>query len=666
MAENRRRDAMTAGIGLSGVAGSGALRHLALEEAYGEKGPTPVKRPRFAAELRLVKHPPGRAKWLAGAGLGALSVPPAAVGTHRLFTRPDRPRKRRPRLPEPVDKADRQRRTLLQEGIEGVRESLSQRNESWSEKKPAKLVLGNYAAGLGVGSGASGLSHLAMRRSKLSGGKKAAIASVAGTTAGSLSLPLQSSLTRKLSRGRYEVTPNGVRRRKAAPVRPSAKAGTGGNVAKIAVRSSPALIRAGYHLPVKPSRAANVGARVGGHWTSRLVGASDLLEHYPAKHRPLHQARPAKLVKTGRGKAAEVVRAVAYDVSSLNDKDKLVRETAAGLYKRDTGDPGAGLSRAQRRMQVTAAGQVPILGNLTASAAAARLSPAPYRKRTALQQFAGSQGGDTAGSVAGAAGALALAHRYKGFDRAAQQAGNQVSGAKNAVRSAVGMKPAKAGPGRLTTALTEHPKVPKLVRTAAKHVARRPGVAAIGALAGGMIGGQLGQQGAYSAIMRRDDKYRNRAHNSNPSARHGTGKISKLAGKPLSQREKTQLAQRKRRNAAMMTFTGTTGLGALGATVGEKALRHRNPAVALRLKRVTVPLLTAGAGVGGINAFTGAKIQRREAASLSKAFGIPRVPTGAAFPTGVRRAKTMRRGFLRQTRTSTGAVRTTSVRGGLG
>jgi hypothetical protein len=551
-------------------------------------------------------------------------------------TRPDRPRKR---LPEPVVKADRQRRTLLQEGVEGVRESLSQRNESWREKKPARLVLSNYAAGVGVGSGASGLSHLAMRRTKISGGKKAAIASVAGVTAGALSLPLQSSLTRKLSRGRYEVTPTGVRRRKAVPARPSTKAGTGGNLAK-----------------------------------------------------------------------------------------------------RETSDPGASLSRTQRRLQVTAAGQVPVLGNAAASAAAARLSPAPYRRRTAAQQFAGSQGGDTGGAVAGGAGALALAHRYKGFDRAAQHASDKVTSAKDVVRRAVGMKPASKGPGKLTTALTEHPKVPKLVRTAAKQVARRPGVAAVGALAGGMLGGQLGQQGTYSAIMRRDDRYRNRAHNSNPSARRGTGKISKLEGKPLSQREKTQLAQRKRRNAAMMSFTGTTGLGALGATIGEKALRHRKPGIALHLKRVTVPLLTAGAGVGGLNAYTGAKIQRREAATLSKrapgnklgwillspkttapassvkniaarqargrtlaenryhheglkktvhlyptgrrkvaeewwtapeqrlskAFGVPRPPTGAAFPTGVRRAKTMRRGFLRQTRTSTGAVLTSSVRGGLG
>ncbi|HEY5787488.1 MAG TPA: hypothetical protein VIT65_22210, partial [Microlunatus sp.] len=238
---------------------------------------------------------------------------------------------------------------------------------------------------------------------------------------------------------------------------------------------------------------------------------------------------------------------------------------------------------------------------------------------------------------------------------------------KDKARGVVGLKPAARGPGKLATRLTEHPKVPKLIRTAAKHVTRRPGVAAIGALAGGAIGGQVGQQATYSAIMRRDDRYRTRS-----GARRGVAPVSKLQGAPLNQREKKQLAQRKRRNAAMLYFTGTTGLAALGATTGERVLRHRKPVLAGKLKRATVPLLTAGAGVGGINAYTGAKIQRREAQTLSKGL-LPRLPTlatpavhGLAVPTGVRRAKSMRRSFLRQTRTSTGATRTTSVRGGLG
>ncbi|HEY5787154.1 MAG TPA: hypothetical protein VIT65_20500, partial [Microlunatus sp.] len=478
MAENRRRDAMTAGIGLGGVAGAGALRHLGLEESYGEKGPKPIKRPRFAAERRLLHHPAGRTKWLAGAGLGVFAVPPAAVGTHRLFTRPDRPKKRKPRVPEPaVAKRDSQRRTLLQEGIEGVRESLNQRNESFTEKRPAKLVLGNYAAGLAVGSGSSGLAHLGLNKTKLSGGKRAAIASVAGATAGSLSLPVQSKLTRKLSHGRYEVTPTGVRRRKTKPARPSTKAGVGGNVAKIAVRSQPSFIKEGYPLRVKPSRGAKVGAKVGAQWTRHLSGVSDLLEHYPAKHRKLRAHPAAKLVKTGRNKAGETVRAIAYDVSSINDKDQLIRQVATGqtrLGKRDTSDPGAGLTRGERRLRVTAAGQVPIVGNIGAAAAASTLSPAKYRRRTAVQQFAGSQGGDTAGGAAGAAGALALAHRYKGFDRAAQAASSKVSDVKDKARGVVGLKPAARGPGKLATRLTEHPKVPKLIRTAAKHVTRRP------------------------------------------------------------------------------------------------------------------------------------------------------------------------------------------------
>lgn len=546
MNREKRHSAATATVGLAGVAGAGALRHSALVDAYHEKTSKPIKRPRLAAERRFLTQSRGRARWLVGAGLGAVSIPPAAVGVNGLIRKMER------------------HRGFIAEGLSGAKDSIRQRNETFAEKPPAKLALGNYLAGAAVGSGAGGLTHHALSRSKFPGTGRSALAGVAGVVAGSATLPLQSKLTQRASHGRYEVTPTGVRRRKTKPVRPSSKAG-------------------------------------------REVGKAD--------------------------------------------------------------DIGANLSRRERRLRFTASGGTPVVGDITSAAQAARLAPPELRRRTAAQQYGANVASGTAGNVAGAVGAAALASRHRGFERKANQANDAIDGAKNRVRSAVGLGPAKPGSGRMSRAL-QSKKVPKLVRSGARIVAAKPGVAAVGALAGGAIAGNIGSQAAYGAIMTRDDKYRAK----NPNARHGSRKIAKGdTPKPLSQREKKQLGRRKEHNAAMSIMTGTTGLSALGATLGAKGLEtkagrrlvgpRRAIPLARRLKKYPVPALTVGAGIGGINAYTGAAIQHKEAkqvASVRK--GLPGVRT--ALVTTGRRAPAVRRGFTRQTRTATG-IKVSTVRGGL-
>lgn len=556
MSRNKRRSAATATVGLAGVGGAGALRHLALEESYQEKTRAPIKRPRVAAELRMLKHPKGRAKWLAGAGLGLVSVPPAAVGTHGLFTK---------------------RESLLKEGYRGVKDSLSQRNDTLRERPPVRLAAANYLAGVGAGSAAGGLTHHSLGKTRLSGGKRSAAASIAGVLAGTATLPAQSKIIQRASHGRYEATATGVRRKKRQPAPASSKAGLHGNVAKA----------------YNPKQLRNYR----GIWTAPRRG--------PDKGGRLVAVRKAE-------------------------------------------DVGGGMTRGQRRTRFVASGGVPVVGDFTSAAQAARLAPPGRRRKVAAQQGAANVGSGLSGNVAGGVGAAYLAGRHKGFERKVTAANDWVDTKANRARAAVGMKPARKGPGRVSRTL-QHPRLPTPIRSAAGLVASKPKVAAVGALVGGALAGTAGSQTHYGRVMTRDDRYRK----ANPSAAHGSRKVSKLAGKPLSQREKQQLAGRKRRNAMMLYFTGTTGLGALGATTGEKVLRTRKPKIASHLGRATVPLLTAGAGVGGLNAYTGAKIQRREAQTLSKGLRV-------------RRVRGMRGGYLRQTRLSNGATLVSSVRGGLG
>ncbi len=201
--DSRRKDAATAAVGYGGVSTAAVLRHHALEQAY--EGRKRTGFPLFQ-ERRLLRTKKGRAPYIAGLVLGGTSTPAAVVGTAGLLT---------PR--EKAAKRDSDR-SFVEEGLSGAHGALQQRKESVTRKVPLQLVAGNYLAGLGVGAGAGGLTNLALRHGPIKGGTRAALAASAGTAAGAASLPVQSALTRRASRDKYEVTPTGVRRRKAGRV----------------------------------------------------------------------------------------------------------------------------------------------------------------------------------------------------------------------------------------------------------------------------------------------------------------------------------------------------------------------------------------------------------------------------------------------------------------
>jgi hypothetical protein len=553
MAPDRRKAAATATIGYTGIASAAALRHHALNAAYGGEG---VKRPPLFAERKLLKTARGRGRYLSGAAIGLVAVPAAAKGTTDLFAK---------------------RASFLAQGVQGTREALTERSNNLRERPPARLVVGNYALGAGIGSGAGGLANLALR-GRLKGGRKAAAAASIGAAAGALSLPAQSKIVQRASHGQYESTPTGVRRKKTAPVRPS------------------------KHATIVDGRAMS-----GQEFRSHTVGKAD---------------------------------------------------------------PGADMTRHHRRALVTAAGvPIPVAGDVTQALTAARLAPSGRRARAGITTVAGGQAGSLAGTAAGAGGALALAHRSKTFERHANRANEWVEGTKAKTYARMGIKP-RQGPGLAVRTAERVPRLASIGRKVmanpvGRAVARRPGVAAIGALAGSSLGGMIGQQATYSHVMTADD--RARAARSTDT-RHGTRVVKYVQPKVLSPREQHALARRKQHSAVLSVIGGTAGLGALGATLASARHSPLKAAHKARIARLPVPLLTTGAGAGGLNAFNYAAIQRKEAASksVSKALGLR--PTGALRPPrppGMPRVPSMRAGTIRQTRAPSGLTRTSTVRGGL-
>lgn len=540
MSERRRRAAATATVGYAGVAGAGALRHAALDARYGKE--TRPKVP-FGHELGFLRAgAKGRKRWAAGAALGLAAVPAAAKGTNDVLRKRD------------------DRKSFVREGLEGTRDAWADRSSNLAERPPAKLVAGNYALGAAIGSGAGGLAHLGLGRTKLGGKTRSAIAATTALAAGSSSIPVQSRIIGRATHGRYEATPNGVRRAKRTPVKPST--------------------RAEVQRPGSPVAKA---------------------------------------------------------------------------------DAGAGLSRNQRRARVTAAAGIPgPIGDLSSAAMAGRLAPTAH-KRTALQQYAGSQAGGLTGQAAGAAGALALAHRSPAFGARADRLHTGIVGAKNQVKAKVGIKPTTGSriPQRAKTVAGA------VGRTAAgRAVARRPGVAAVGALAGGVIGGQAGQQLTYGRIMNRDDAYRRNQGQS----RHGTrvGKADAVTG--MSRRQEVQQIRRKQRSAALGATTAAGSIGATGLLAASYAPKLRATGRGGKLRNASFALGTLAGGVGAANSLEGAHLQRKDLAArrrvLQSKGGVAKVGIRLA-PTGIRRAPAMRRGFIRQTRMPSGLTRVSTVRGGL-
>lgn len=662
MSRDRRKDAATMTVGLTGLGAAGAMRHNALARAHGEYGKNPIPRKKLLAERRLLKHPKGRKTWLAGNALGLVSLPAAAVGANRTFS-----------------KRDRDEKGFWRSGLEGARESVLDRTNTVREKPPAKLVAGNYAAGAAVGAGAGGIINTTLRR-RLPGTPRAALASSAGALAGVATLPIQSKLTQRASRGQYVVTPTGVRRAKRKPAKPSSKASvydgrsdlqrfrTETEVGKMSPREAVRLAGSKYN---------EVGARAGAHWTVNGLRVADRID-YPSRQVP--KTRKGKLAYTGRTKGANLVRSVALNagdmVGGAETRMNAVRNTIHGnpritegvvRLRKASSDPGAHMSRAERRARMTASGPpIPVVGDIMQARTAGKYSAEPYRRRTAVENYASGQLGGLAGNAAGGLGAAAIASRSKTFNRWAGKTNQRIEDTTNAARARVGMKPSSGE--SMTSRAVNHPKAPERLRRAGARVAnssagrlvrRYPAPAAVGGLLGGIVTGQAATQAAYSRSMTRDDRYR--------------ASLKKSEPRKLTPEEQARLRRVKQRSSALSYAGGGIGLSALGASLGASALKRPKVAGAVRrtganpkkarraLQNAQVPLLTVASGIGGYNALQYANIQRREAQSVGKAFRVPRPRL-----LGVRtRQPAMRRGTIRQRRYPSGMIRVSTVRGGL-
>lgn len=341
-----------------------------------------------------------------------------------------------------------------------------------------------------------------------------------------------------------------------------------------------------------------------------------------------------------------------------------------GVSKSD--DPGAGMSQAKRRALVTGSGVVPIpvVGDAMMATQAGRLSPEGYRRRTTAQVFAANNAGNLAGLTAGTLGAAYLADKSKRASAALTRANTRyestVSGAKDAVSARVPDNVKSRVPtNRPKVNLPVPPRVNQVLSNVAssragKLVARNKAPAAIGGIAGAAIGGQVAMQSAYGHIMRRDDRYRD-------ANRLSRGVSKRKNVDEMTPQERGELARRKMKAAHLSIVSGTSGMGALGATLAAPVLRRSRikyaGAVANGLETVNKPLLAISSGVGGYSSLNYARMQRQEARNLAPTVAKSEMGVVEKAIFGVRmRRPAVRIGHLRRYRTPYG-VRTTTVRG---
>ena len=561
----------------------------------------------------------GRRFYAGGMALGAVAAPGAVHSIHQLATvNTPVPNKRQ------VKKADAPKRhSFLREGTDSVTESFIRSNSQLKAKSkkppPAKLMIGNYLGGAAIGSLAGGGAHRVLGRTKMPGAGRAAGAAITATAVGALTLPLQSKVLNHASGGRYESTPTGVRRVKTPPKRPSSAS------TQIEARASRGADPRRSRDQIVPVHKRGEGTAA--RFNTKMMATADRIE----------RRRHGKLVAVGVREAANNPR---YFAAAL----------AKAYYGED-------MTHAQKRARVASVTGLPIVADLAQAGQAARMAPPPLRKKTAALTYGGGQAGGTAGSVAGAYGAAALARRSKHFASGTARVNDAIDSTKASVRSVVGMKVKAPRPGLLERTAT-NPKAPELLRRAAKPLVGHGKAAAIGSLVLGGLGGVAGSQSGYGAALKMEDKYKAARSHDSQSARHGTRVAKSDAARVMTPREQVKLRRQKEQSAAISVASGYTGLGALGATVGSKIPHARSAKLRGHLGKVPVPLLTVGAGLGGVNAFKYANIQHQEASAKVKKSYL------SATGRMVRRAPSVRRGYIRQTRTING-IKTSAVRGSL-
>lgn len=589
----KRRDAATATVGAGGVVGGSFLRTSAVNDLIRAQGGKEPKVHGLAVMRRGNKAM--RRKWGGGAALGTLGAVPLAVGATR-FARGD------------VNK--REKPSFLQEGLKGTGEALGMKAENAVDREvPTKA----RAAGLATTATAAGLGAVAARAAMRGKGPwtKAAVAPVAGVLTGAAATPLSSRVTDRVSPG-YEVTSTGVRRKKKALKKPSSASYTHHNIprsfqadiGKAMSDEEYEMEAESLHIDLKQLYYADKDkdTKRKKYWANQVLLAAKEYE----------EQGEYDLAEDALEALANVMPASWYRKHAAGASRQLIEDTKPREYKRDAlGRFSKSMSSGEYRARITGAGAVPIpvFQHVNAARTAARYGNPDKKGRTAATQFAAGAGGEVGGAALGAYGATAAARRYTGFGNKAAQASDAIDRKKAAVSNQVNRVPGmkrtrdtvRSGIGNLKPAGAGNGRAGKMVRSAMKPLKANPKVAAVGALGGQMVVGNLSTQSAITANNRR--------------------RVAKsVATTGMTRTDRQKQAKKKRFQATLNYGGGALGLTGLGLLAASKS-----PRMAAKLKKTPEQLksmstssTTMGAGIGGLAALNFAGVMRREAAAESK------------------------------------------------
>lgn len=272
---------------------------------------------------------------------------------------------------------------------------------------------------------------------------------------------------------------------------------------------------------------------------------------------------------------------------------------------------GARTGYGVQRAAVTAAGHPPIVGPLTAAAAAGKYAPPGQERKHALRQYG-------MGSVVPAA--IGVGGAYGG----AKWASSSARGRK-VTQGVVDTKNSLERRGRAVLRLGEKkPVSPSSFR--GRSVARLSSSRAGRPLTKnpvGALGGFLGAKAAAGAVLGQTAITMNQRDQKRYNARAGISKSQ-------SKREKHQLADRKRTSAALSAVGGTAGLAGVGLLLARK-------------KSAATTAGIIGGGFGGTNALLTTPIQRAEAQAIApvKKFDGLRIQRRAMQGAKVRRMRSV-------------------------
>lgn len=263
-------------------------------------------------------------------------------------------------------------------------------------------------------------------------------------------------------------------------------------------------------------------------------------------------------------------------------KDKVAK--AAQDYR------GRHVSYGQQRAATMAIGATPLAGPLLAARQAGKYAPPGQEGRAQARQLAAPAVGL---SAAVGAGRMTFKH--------AQHSPGFADKARRAYQGLEGQHAKLSPTARKVIRLKPYAKLGE----------KAPAIAA-GLLAAKVTGTAVGLPASQVAISR--DIAAQRRHNRH--RQFDTASINKADNMPMTTHQRSGLVRRKRIGAALNVAGGTTGLAGL-ALIGAK-----HPSMLARREKI----VAGAAGVGGINAFNSASINRREASAEHKAISKANPP----------------------------------------